>query len=208
MLRRGVLRPIALAHVREACRARMAMHHVDWETQPIRACVGLRQICSAAPMMFRWVVHDCTNKLQETWRQRGGGLKLQSRVLPHVVLADDTWPMDATPAGLDTLSPELWDAARSDAGLAIKREKCSYANCSHTPHPAPAPCALPSTTPGAPDGTRVGRDLAGWKRIPWRAGHCLPKVLVSIPLETTVLEGARACHCQTPYAPSCPSTPS
>lgn len=153
----------------------MTMHHADSETQPIKAGVGLRQGCCAAPMIVRWALQDCTQELQESWLQRGFGLELQSRVLTHLAWADNTWLMDSTQLGLDTMWCELRDAAWKAAGLEIKWGKCSYANCSRDPTPAQSTCAQLQRIPEATDGTcvrvlggavQVGKEYSGeWDAV-------------------------------------------
>lgn len=69
-LRRGARVAIALAYIREARCAHMMMHYGAWQAHPIKAGFGLRQGCSAAPMLLRWGLQDCTAALQESWRAR------------------------------------------------------------------------------------------------------------------------------------------
>lgn len=87
------------------------MHHGSWQTPPIRAGVGLRHGCSAAPRLFRWILQDCTATLREVWLQSGPGLELQTAARAQFAWADDTWLVDATQEGLNTILSELQGAA-------------------------------------------------------------------------------------------------
>lgn len=69
MLKRGVPRPLALAYLREACRASIG-------GALIRAGIGLRQGCSATPMLFRWVLQRFMEALHTRWEASGLGIHL------------------------------------------------------------------------------------------------------------------------------------
>lgn len=187
VLRHGVPRRMALVYVREARRARMSMHDTDWETQPVRIGVGLRPACSAAPIFVRWVLQDCTEKLQGSGRQRGA---LQSRVLTHLALADDTWRMDSTQTGWTLLS----GVARRGLGHQVGR--CRYANCIRTPSPAPASSTLLQKIALRVLGTtfQVGKEHCGERdtvcRRCWSVFHMRP-----------VLASTRTGDCQDTDAP-------
>lgn len=115
MQKRGVPGVLALAYLREARRARMRFRHASWHTDPIRAGVGLRQGCSASPMLFRWVLQDC----------------LDERTMTHVAWADDTWLLDATRAGLEEMLRDVATRAEVETGLIPRWDKCWVAEVMH-----------------------------------------------------------------------------
>lgn len=89
--KRHVPEPLALAYIREARKASMTFEHGAWRTPPVVASVGLRQGCSASPMLFRWILSDCLGKLAHKWEAEGKGVMLQSKVLTQLAWADDLW---------------------------------------------------------------------------------------------------------------------
>lgn len=92
MRRRKIPRPLALAYLREAARTALVFQHNDWETSAVSPKVGLRQGCSASPMLFRWVVQDALADLEARWISDGAGLDVGSQSpLTHLCWADDTW---------------------------------------------------------------------------------------------------------------------
>lgn len=131
MKKRGVPEPLALAYLREARRAHMRFRHATWSTDPIRAGVGLRQGCSPSPMLFRWVLQDCLEPLHEEWTRNGRGVSLDSRTLTHVAWADDTWLLDATRAGLESMLRDVATRADLETGLVLRWDKCSVAEVVH-----------------------------------------------------------------------------
>lgn len=103
MRRRNVPEVLALAYLREARRACMTFDHADWSTRPVCAGVGLRQGCSAAPMLFRWVLADCMADFRGRWIRQGHGACLDTVTVSHVAWADDTWVFDSTQEGLEAM---------------------------------------------------------------------------------------------------------
>lgn len=120
MRRRSVPEPLVLVYLREARRARMMFRHANWHTPPVRAGVGLRQGCSAAPMLFRLVLQDALEPLHDQWVRQGRGIELQSRTLTHVAWADDTWLLDSTRSGLQELLQDVAHRVGETTGLAIR----------------------------------------------------------------------------------------
>lgn len=121
--RRCAPEAFALASIREMRRASMAFEHCDWSTPPVTAGVGLRQGCSVAPMVFRWILPECMSELQETWVGAGHGLSLDTVVVAHVALADDTWVFDAPQHGLHGMLNQPSPNTLETTGLAIRCEK-------------------------------------------------------------------------------------
>lgn len=108
----------------------MKFRHAAWNTDPIRAGAGL-VICSASPMLFRWVLQDCLEPLHLEWTQNGRGMGLDSRTLTHVPWADDTWLLDAERAGLESMLREVANRADLETGLLLRWEKCAVAEVLH-----------------------------------------------------------------------------
>lgn len=84
MLRRGVPMPLAMAYLREARRASITFVHCGWSTDNIKAGVDLHEGCSAASMLFRWVLQDCMEVLHTQWEASGLGIQLFSKVFTHL----------------------------------------------------------------------------------------------------------------------------
>lgn len=117
--RRKVPESLALAYLRKARRAHMTFRHANWHTPLVKAGVGLRQGCSAAPMLFRWVLQDALEPLFDQWVVQGRGIKLQSRTLTQVAWADDAWMLDSTRSGLESMLQDVATRAEETTGLAI-----------------------------------------------------------------------------------------
>lgn len=103
-----------------ARRALMVLRHASWETSPIRAGIGLRQGCSASPLVFRWVLQDCLMPLHNTWAESGRGIRVEEETLAHLAWADDTWLFSDTPASADIMLSELESRATRETGLLIR----------------------------------------------------------------------------------------
>lgn len=92
-------------------------------TDPIRAGVGLRQGCTASPMLFRWVLQDTLEPLHTTWTRRGYGLSVDDVIVTHLAWADDTSVVNRDTQGLDTMLSQLSRTAEAEAGLEIRWEE-------------------------------------------------------------------------------------
>lgn len=97
-------------YIPEAHRASMMFEHAAWRTHPVRAGVGLRQGCSASPVIFRWVMSDCLERPGRKWETEDKGVMLQPKVLTHLAWADDKWLWAAS---LESLIAMLQDVAEA-----------------------------------------------------------------------------------------------
>lgn len=89
-------------------------------------------------MRFRSVLADCLVDLRATWITWGHGAPLDSVTVSHAAWADDTWVLDSTQLGLESMRQELRIAAQSQTGLVMRWEKCACAQATGPPRPPPA----------------------------------------------------------------------
>lgn len=144
MRRLAVPEPLAMVYVREMRRAHMTFEHASWETTPSQAGVGLRQVCSAATMISRWILADAMQYLHDDLVARGPGEAAgEALTIFHVVWAGDTWLMNETYQGLDQMLTELVPAVRQQTGLVIRWDMCAYAQLTGAAHPEPTQNSAP-----------------------------------------------------------------
>lgn len=107
-------------------RTGVVFQHNDWERSAIAPRVGLRQGCSASPLLFRWVLQDALADPEARWASDGAGLDVGGQSpLTHLCWADDTWLFAASMRHaayqVRTLRQEV-----EPTGLLVRLEKCAW----------------------------------------------------------------------------------
>lgn len=179
----------------------MEFIHVGWSAGPIRAGVGLRQGCSASPMLFRWALQDCLEPLRDLECRKNTGLSVDASWLTHLAGAGDTWLFRiATPGRphAKRRSPRSrafhWPL-ESMGQVHLHRRQAGQ-------HTGGAPIGWRTPAPGQRSTRR--RRLAssrsyhcyhsGWRRVQRREGGNPAKMSRGIPFASPLLEASRACH--------------
>lgn len=87
--------------------------------------IGLRQRCSSSPAVFRWELTDVFAVLAPRWRAKGYAVPMGENLLQFAVWADDTWMLGKNAWELNEMVHDLEHEAHRQAGLAVRREKCT-----------------------------------------------------------------------------------
>lgn len=147
---------------------------------------GLRRGCSAAPLLFRWVLQDCMEVSHTRWEASGLGIDFFSKVLTRLARADDAWLFSASCQSLDRPMRELLVAAEAEVGLDIRWDKRSVALVA-PPQWISCRERIASSASSYDSGhggnmsSPFGGTVASGSQIFWRARRAPAKVLGCVP---------------------------
>lgn len=123
--------------------------------------IGLRQGCSASPMIFRWVLQDGLMPLHNRRVDARRGILAEEETLTHLAWADDTWLFSDNPASAEIMLSELESVGARETALLFRWDKCTVME---VPREAPQPEPEADSKPH----TKVLHKMARADR-----GHCV-----------------------------------